>query len=337
MAIFDQAARFLIKLDPAGFLRWLAPAIEKVLVFTRWCDTQTIPFPGEANRRCDTVAELASISGSGPPWLLVLEVQTRPDPDITERLLEYLARLRVEIRHGPHGRDKYPIAAGVLNLTGTTTGDVIEMLLPGDTGIGLHWRLLRRNLAAESAPALLQAVASGEQAGCLLPWIPLMASGDQPEVVTRWKELAGQEPSSRRRGQYGGLALVFANLVAALDIWKQGLEGWNVEECEIVLEWQEQGRQKGLRQGREEGRQEGLLQGRQEGLLLGRETGQQEGLSQGLQIAVLLTLEQRFATPLPADLVARIEAQTDMEQLRRWQALAVTVESLEQLLAAFGP
>src|SRR5689334_5670818 len=109
--MFDQAARFLIKLDPGGFLHWLIASLQGVLLFSRWRDTQTIPFPGEPDRRCDTVAELSSAEGTGPPWLLVLELQTRPDPDIAERLLEYLASLRRQVRHGPHGHDKYPVAA----------------------------------------------------------------------------------------------------------------------------------------------------------------------------------------------------------------------------------
>jgi hypothetical protein len=300
MAIFDQAARYLIKLEPAGFLHWLIAGLQGVLQFTRWQDTRTIPFPGEPDRHCDTVAELASVSGSGPPWLLVLEVQTRPDADIAERLLEYVARLRREVRHGPHGRDKYPVAAAVLHLSGNPSAEMLEMVLPTSHPIGLHWHMVSRGLAAESAPALLDAVGRGEQSRCLLPWLPLMAGGDQPEVVARWKELAGQEPSARRRSEYGGLALVCAALVHCLDVWKQGLQEWNMEECEIVKEWEEKGRVENMRR------------------------------------VFLHVFERRFPGAVPADIAAATQAQTNVDTLMRWMDLLLGGVSPDQLRSALG-
>lgn len=50
---YDQAARIAIKLDPEGFLRWIVPEFPPQLVFTRWLDTRTIPFPGEHVSICD--------------------------------------------------------------------------------------------------------------------------------------------------------------------------------------------------------------------------------------------------------------------------------------------
>jgi len=82
MNVYDQAARFAAKLDPGGFLRWLLAGFDPDLTFTRWLETQTIPFPGEPDRRCDTVAELVPASGLAPPWAAVIEFQTRPDTDI---------------------------------------------------------------------------------------------------------------------------------------------------------------------------------------------------------------------------------------------------------------
>ncbi len=87
MADFDKAARFAAKLDPANFLRWLLPGLDADLLFTRWLETQTIPFPGQPDRRCDTVAELTHASGLAPSWMLVLEFQTEPDADIVEPTL----------------------------------------------------------------------------------------------------------------------------------------------------------------------------------------------------------------------------------------------------------
>ena len=35
---YDQASRYLAKLDPAGFLRWLAPGLVTTLSFRGWLD-----------------------------------------------------------------------------------------------------------------------------------------------------------------------------------------------------------------------------------------------------------------------------------------------------------
>jgi len=51
-------------------------------------------------------------------WALVLEFQAEPESDMLDRLLEYLARVRRELRHGPERRRKYAVIGGLLNLTG---------------------------------------------------------------------------------------------------------------------------------------------------------------------------------------------------------------------------
>src|SRR5947199_8614987 len=107
MADLDQTARFALKLAPAEALRWLLPRLDADLTFRRWLDTETIAFPGEPQRRCDTVAELVSRSGQSSPWAVVLEVEARPRSTILARLLKYLARLLRKLRHGPYLRDRY--------------------------------------------------------------------------------------------------------------------------------------------------------------------------------------------------------------------------------------
>jgi hypothetical protein len=104
---YDRAARITMKLDPERFLRWMEPKLPAELVFTRWLDTRKIQFPAEQERICDTVAELCHREGMAVPWVLVAEAQTRPDPQFSERLLEYLARAARILRHGPHNRDRY--------------------------------------------------------------------------------------------------------------------------------------------------------------------------------------------------------------------------------------
>lgn len=55
---FDQAARYAVRrLDPEGFLRWLlGEHLWSAWSWRGWLDTQTVPFPGEPDRRCGTVA-----------------------------------------------------------------------------------------------------------------------------------------------------------------------------------------------------------------------------------------------------------------------------------------
>src|SRR5947208_12338936 len=98
MGQFDQAARYAAKLDPAGFLHWLMPAAVATLRYNGWLDTRTLPFPGEPDRTCDTVADFASSLYPQQPWAVVVEFQTEPDRRMPVRLLEYLSRLLRELR-----------------------------------------------------------------------------------------------------------------------------------------------------------------------------------------------------------------------------------------------
>src|SRR4051812_10178601 len=100
MGVFDQTARHVIKMNPQGFLAWaLGP--DPQLRFVQWLDTETLSFPGEPRRICDTVALCEAAGVALALFVLVIESQSEPDPDMLERLLEYLIRLRRERRHGP--------------------------------------------------------------------------------------------------------------------------------------------------------------------------------------------------------------------------------------------
>jgi hypothetical protein len=250
MALPDQTARFAVKLDPPGYLRWLLGGAGAELGFTRWLETQTIPLPGEPDRRCDTVAELIPADGLGPPWAVVVEIQTRPDPDMPDRLLEYLARLRRELRHGPHGRDRYLVAGTLVSLTGPGPPPELNMVLSGPAGLGLRWRLGGRTLPAEDAADTLARVEAGGWSPALLPWVPLMRGGGEEGLIAAWCRLAGAEPDRRRRGDYAALAGFFAELTPWEATWRQALEDWNVEESRIISYWQAKALEKGLAEGR---------------------------------------------------------------------------------------
>ncbi len=151
MGVYDQSARYTAKLDPAGFLCWLVPGVVRVWAYRDWLDTRTLPFPGEPDRTCDTVAGFVTLNGEGPP----------------------------------------------------------------------------------AAPDL------------------------------------------RVRAVYGGLALIFAELAGRTEAWGKALEGWNVRESQIVLEWQAEAQRADL----------------------------------------LRVLQCRFGLALPTDLAARTNAETDFDRL----------------------
>src|SRR5262245_65863730 len=103
MGVFDQAARFAARSDPEAVSRRLVAAAEAPLRFQEWADTRTVPQPGRTDRTADLVAILADADAPERPWLIVLEFQTRHDPDKLDVTLEEVARLRL---HGRHGQDR---------------------------------------------------------------------------------------------------------------------------------------------------------------------------------------------------------------------------------------
>jgi hypothetical protein len=299
--VFDRAARYTMKLDPPGLFAWLLAGSGPRLVFARWLDTQTIPFPGDPDRRCDTVSELVALDGSEPPWALVCESQTEPDSDLQDRLLEYLARVRGELRHGPHGRDRYQVGAAVLSLTGTAPTDTIDMNLPGGVGVEFHWRFATAPLAENDAAEILRRIRDGQESLCLLPWIPLMRGGDQPETIVQWKELANRETVTRRKADYGGLAKIFADLTDNAQLWRKNLEDWAMRESLAVKEWIAQGR------------------------------------TTGFQDALLHLLKKRLPEGVPSELVDAVQNQTDHAILDQWIDAVIDAASSEEIRRVFVP
>jgi hypothetical protein len=139
-----------------------------------------------------------------------------------------------------------------------------------------------------------------------------MRGAEEPATVAEWRRLAAREPEARRRGDYGGLARVFTELTGREQVWQAGLEGWNVEVSQVVLEWQAQ--------ARAAGRAEGLVEGRAE----------------ALRAKTLRLLQAHFPEGLPADLTAALEAQQDPAVLDRWFDAALAARTLADVRAALG-
>jgi hypothetical protein len=289
---FDQASRYIAKLDPLGFLRWLLARLSLAISFHGWLDTRSLPFPGEKDRVCDTVACLLE---PGPPavwWALPVEFQLKPDGTMFGRFLEYLGRLWREQRP-PGGRGRFHVGGALVNLTGKKRTASKDMRL-GETGVRTGLWVEERNLATEDAAATLAGIAAGTIPRCILPFIPLMHGGGEDGNIKEWVRLASRERNRRLRGDYGGLVLVFAELAGRLDQWEKALEGWDVIESKKVLEWQK------------------------------------ESAARAHRNDLLGLLEERFGR-LPRALVQRINQTDDVERLHAAVLQVLRLRKLEEL------
>ncbi len=293
---YDKSARYAAKMDPAGFCHWLLHE-PSGLVFREWLDTRTIPFPGERDRICDTVARLDREVRKAEPVACIVEFQSRREPEILERLAEYAIRVRRETRHGRGRRGRFTVIAALVNLTGRPQTNSLRMSLPEVPVAELSFRVVIRTLSQEDAGVTLDGIHSGDVARSILPWVSLMAGGGEDGIINRWKRLAQQEPNIQRRSDFAALSLVFAELAGCADAWKRGLEGWNMIQSKQIQEWQDEAR----------------VQTR-------LETTRQ---------TLLRALELRFPGALPRKFVKRLEASDDLEELNHWFDAALTAADWE--------
>jgi hypothetical protein len=248
-------------------------------------------------------------------YALLLEFLTEPEAEMFSRVLEYAARLRREVRPTDLPEGRFEVVVAVVCLTGRNR-TAREMRLAA-TPWHLRLEPIERNLTDEDASATLAAMTAGQLSLVLLPFIPLMRGGEETGIIERWKQVAQTEPDSRRRSDYAGLTLVFAELARAPHLWRKALEGWNVRQSMQVLEWQAEAEKRGEERGEQRGREIGRVEGKAE--------------------ALLRLLEKRFRRKPPAAIVQRIQATTDLAQLETWFDAAITIGSMKEfkdLLAA---
>mgnify|MGYP001279910951 CR=1 FL=1 len=294
MGMFDQAARFAVKIDAAGFFRWLLGDSTTPLVFRDWLDTRRVPTPGGADLTGDVVAEFDNGDQPGESFALILELQTEPATDIVERVTLYALQLRRELQRGAVG-------AAIINLTGSPAPAELNLPMPGMPGLGMFLKPLQCNLQERDALTTLAEIAAGQTARCILPWIPLMRGADLP-VIMEWKRLAEPEPDSTLRSAYASVALVFAELTKGLVLWQNALENWNMRESQIILGW------------KREGEAEGRLKAMQEG--------------------ILKVLQARLHMTIPEDITLALRGTNDLDKLSEWLIAAATTASLDEFRAA---
>jgi hypothetical protein len=146
-------------------------------------------------------------------------------------------------------------------------------------------------LTDESAADTLALIESGELALSILPWVVLLRGGGDPQVIERWKQVAGREPDPEKRVLYRSFALVFAELIPELVNWQRLLEGWEVRESQYLKSFEERGEVKRARTD------------------------------------VLEGLRLKFGSPVPEPVRLAIEGTNDLAILDRWFQALFTVSS----------
>jgi hypothetical protein len=231
--LYDKACRYLVMLDPVGFLGWLLNLNTSEFAFQGWLDTRAIVYPGESDRTSDLVAQLSDPQEGGRPWAIILEFQITPDYDMFGRSLGHIASVWRHVRPDLERVGRFSVGAAIVNLTGR--GNCSHLMQWPKAGLTTNLIPIERNLEFESAEDLLKGVEAGRWPRLLLAFVPLMIGGSELSIIDQWVALARAEPDSRHRDDYAGIALIFANRVGCKPIWEEKLKGWNMNMTESAL------------------------------------------------------------------------------------------------------
>jgi hypothetical protein len=303
MATFDETARQTCKVSGAGLTAWLDRfAAESMAAdFASWDDTRRTSWPGGPERTDDVVCVLRR-RADGKPAHLIVEVETDPRPDSVARLGIYELLLTIEVRgvlaDGP------PVFGALVHLTGSKKGGPL-ILSKSASHPGVLVQPIEVWLADESAADTLALIESGELELCILPWVVLMRGGGDPELIERWKQLAGREPDAEKRASYRAFALVFAELIPEEVVWQRHLEGWEMRESQYLKSFEDRGEAKGeVKRARAD---------------------------------LLRILQSRLGVPVPEPIRLAIEGTNDLAVLDRWFDAALVAASWADFQAAMQP
>ena len=298
MGVYDQAARWAANTDAQPVTAGLQRQQPTRLRFVELGESRTTPRPGGLDRTADRVFVLSDEAAPQQPWLLAAEFQTRHDEDKLDSTLVEVAQLRARARHGPDGKGKYKVLAGLVYLTGVCPEGVLDMTLT--SGAGTRHAALVWNVARDSAAAALDELEAGATTWGILFWLPLMQGAGDRDLVRRWLGLTRLAPQGEL-GVLRAVALCFAELAGCRSVWQEELEDWAVTESPLVNSWIQQAvDRKGLEQGRE---------------------------------WLLDCLQQRFPVELTSEVVETINAQPSFPVLEVWYKAAIRAQTYEDFLA----
>ena len=298
MGVYDQAARWAANTDAQPVTAGLQRQQPTRLRFVELGESRTTPRPGGLDRTADRMLVLSDEAAPQQPWLLAVEFQARHDEDKLDSTLVEVAQLRARARHGPDGKGKYKVLAGLVYLTGVCPEGVLDMTLT--SGAGTRHAALVWNLARDSAVAALEELEAGATTWGILFWLPLMQGAGERDLVRRWLDLTRLAPQGEQ-GNLRTVALFFAELAGCRRVWQEELEDWTVTESPLLNSWLQQAAdRRGLEQGRE---------------------------------WLLDCLQQRFPAELTDDVIETINRQPSASLLRFWNKAAVAANSYADFLA----
>lgn len=292
---YDQALKRLLLRAHDGFLALIAPEL-------KWRGELSPELPAVA-RRADLVWEVEQPNGQR--GTLHIELQTKPEVDIGERLAEYAIRL--------WRRDHQQIRSLVVFLRPAA-------ILPGPPFVinwveesQLHYTFGVIRLWEVPAERILET-----EYYEIWPLAGLMAGVTADVTLDIAKRIAVTPLSQYERSELAGLLVLLASArlprQSILDALRR-----NAVINELISESSMAGyfEELGLERGMQRGMQQGI----------------QQGIQQGLRESVRLVLESRFGT-LSEELreaIARADEATLEEALRH-----IATDALEQIRARFG-
>ena len=322
--VFDQACRYLLRICPVPLLSWLLRLTPNRLDFVGWLDTRALPWPGQPDRTCDTVAHLRDPSQGGVPWAVPVEFQTDPDPRMFGRGMVYLGHLWEDYRPAELRGDRFEVGLMVVNLRGR--GRCSRRMRLSETKLLTALGVVERNLSGLSAAKMLRRIESGSRPAALLPWIPLFQGGNEAGIIAAWVELARRQTDADVV-RVLPLTPYFAEAAGCVEAWREAMKGWDVIKSQVWEEWQALALQEGFNRGVKEGVKEGKKEGIKEGI----KEGQHEG-----KVDALLRILRRMGAGVPSDLEQAIRSVADLDRLDAAIDAAVSVASLEDFRRTTG-
>ena len=229
--------------------------------------------------------------------LLHLEFQTKVDPQIPFRMLDYWVR----------GKRRFPdkkIRQFVIYLKETSSDVVFQQEFQDDS---TYHRFEVIRLWEQPVTKFLEFTG-------MLPFAILVNDGDKEQLLQDIAQKIDEIPEQKTRQIVGAATYVLAGLVLDKNIIKQILRRDIMRESVTYQEILE------------EGRLEGEVKGRKEGEVKGRKEGEIKGRKQGLLTIILRLLTRKFGN-LPPKMHTRIARL----QIPRLESLAEAILDFESV------
>jgi predicted transposase/invertase (TIGR01784 family) len=283
--MFDNICKFLAETYSTDIASWLlGEAIPLTQVQPQELAVEPI--------RADSLILLEAES-----LLLHLEFQTRPDPQIPFRELDYWVR----------GKRRFPdkkIRQFVIYLKETSSDLVFQNWFEDE----------RTRHEFEVIRLWEQPITNFLEFTGMLPFAILVNDGDKERLLQDIAQKIDEIPEQKTRQIIGAATYVLAGLVLDKNIIKQILRRDIMRESVTYQEILE------------EGRLEGEVKGRKEGEVKGRKEGEIKGRKQGLLTIILRLLTRKFGN-LPPKMHTRIARL----QIPRLESLAEAILDFESV------